>query len=83
MNKESLSLDDDISVSPGVVSTFAKELTVTTCVMQCSSYKMSTSLSDSAKCKQMKLNTDALIPELTLIRRLDLKVCLQPDVKLG
>ena len=45
--------------------------------------ELSTSISDGAKCKETKVNTYALIPEQSLSRRLSLKVCHQPDVKLG
>ena len=35
------------------------------------------------KCKQMKFDTYALIPKLTLSCRLSLGTCHQPDIKLG
>ena len=51
--------------------------------MQSSSNGLSTSVSDCAKCKEMKVNTYALIPELMLSCRFGLGVCHQPDIKLG
>ena len=39
----------------------AKELTAATHIMQSSSNKLSTSVSDSTKCKQTKVNTKCLI----------------------
>ena len=75
------------TLPPAGLSTFPKELTVATRVMQSSSNELSTPVSDSAKCKQMKLNTYALIPEQTLSSSLGLGVsqgvCHQSDVKLG
>ena len=44
---------------PGL-STLTKELTAATRIMQISSNELSTLLSNSAKCKQMKANTYAL-----------------------
>ena len=58
-------------------------MTVTTHVMQCSSNELSTLASDSAKCKQTKLDIYALIPKVELSRRLGLGVCHQPDLKLS
>ena len=60
-----------------------KEFTVATGVMESSSNELSTSVSDSAKCKQTKVNTYALIPELMLSRKLNLWVCQQLHVKLS
>ena len=42
---------------PGGMSTLAKELTAATCVMQSSSYELSTLVSGEAKCKQTKADT--------------------------
>ena len=50
-------------------STLTKELTVATRIKQ-SSDELSTSVSESTTCKQMKVDTYAKIPELTLSRRL-------------
>ena len=50
--------------------------------MPSSSNELSTSVSDSAKCELTRFNTYALIPELTLSRRLGLGTCHQSDIKL-
>ena len=49
--------------------------------MQSSFNELSTSLPDSAKCEQTKLDTYTLIPELTLSRSLCWGVCHHPDSK--
>ena len=51
---------------PGALSNLVKKLTAATCIIQSYSNKLSTLVSESAKCKQMKSYTYALIPELTL-----------------
>ena len=45
---------------PRGLRTLAKELTVTTHIMQSPSNKFSTSISDSIKCKQKEVNTFTL-----------------------
>ena len=52
-----------------------RNITATTHVMQSSSNKLSFLVSDSAKYKQTKFDTYALIAELTLSGRLGLGVC--------
>ena len=48
------------STHPGLLSTLLKKITVATHVMQSSSNKLSTSVADSTKSKQTKVNTYAL-----------------------
>ena len=60
IQRNSLSVDDNIYAPLPVAITLAKELTVATHVMQISSNDLSTPVSDSAKCKQTKANTNAL-----------------------
>ena len=64
-------------------STLSKELSVATRLMQIPSYELRTSGSDSTECKQTKVNTYALIPELTFRHRLSLGLRYHPDEKLG
>ena len=45
---------------PKGLSNLLKELTVATCVIQDSTNELSTSVSDSVKCKQMEVNTYTL-----------------------
>ena len=59
-------MDDNIcSPSGAEFSTLLKELTVAIRVILRSFNELNTSVSDSAKCKQTKVNTYSLIPELT------------------
>ena len=60
-----------------------RSITLATRIIQISSNEVSAPAPDSAKCKQTKFDVYPLILKLTLSRRLDLGVCLHPDVKLG
>ena len=69
--------------SGGVWAFWRRNITVAARVTQSPSNEMNTPVSDSAKCKQTKLDTYALIPRLTLSCRFGLEACHQPDAQLG
>ena len=64
-------------------STLAKELMVATRVMQDSSNKVSTSFSDSVKCKQKEINTFTLNSQACVGFILTVGLCYQADIKLA
>ena len=64
-------------------STLAKELTVAIPIKQSSLNELSTSVSDSAKCKQMKVNRYTLTSQADAELQAGLGVRYQPEVKLG
>ena len=59
-----------------------RNITVATRLMQSTSNELSTSVSDSAKSKQLKLDTYPLISKLIWRCKLGIRVCHQLDIKL-
>ena len=65
------------------LSTLVKELTAATHVMQSTSNKLSTSVANSVKCKQTKVDTYVQNSLADIESHIGLGVCHQLDVKLG
>ena len=78
------SLDDNIHATPmgECLNTLVKELTAATCVIQSSSNELSTSVSDSIKCKQKESNTCKLNCFFALGVVMAVGLCYQTDLML-
>ena len=80
--KTSIILDGSVP-HPRGLNTLANELTVATHIMQSSSNKLSTSVSDSLKCKQTITNTYTLNSRAGIGATEGKEVCYRSDIKLG
>ena len=75
--------DNNIYAPPPGLSSLAKELRVTTSVIQSSLNELRTSISDSIKCKQTKVNTYTLNSLTCVLSAIGWGVCYWSDVKFG